>query len=98
MVMSTLTEKIRVMECFDNGGKVQSYSYSQRRWHDDEKPTWNWQNCEFRIKPEPLELWALLPAEGIGARHVCFTSSKKELTEQFNPEGYRVVKLREVVE
>jgi len=47
-------EKIEVMQAWDAGEPLQIKDYNDE-WLDfptDSEPTWNWDNCDYRIKPK----------------------------------------------
>jgi hypothetical protein len=46
-------EAIRVMQAFVDGKEVQFY-VGLDRWDTLISPDWNWQDCEYRIKPTPV--------------------------------------------
>ena len=46
--MSTIEEKIAVMQAFANGAKVE-WSYGGK-WLETNDPCWNWGSCEYRVK------------------------------------------------
>jgi len=56
----TTDEKIAVMRHFDNGGKIQLRSRSapcDDYWIDELSPTWNFGQCDYRIKRVAREWW-----------------------------------------
>ena len=55
--MKTLKEMMKVMEHFDNGGKVEFKDKSIDGWNGDNSPDWNWAFYEYRIKQEPKTDW-----------------------------------------
>ena len=50
----SLEEKIKVMQHFSTGGKVESKrkSEEEERWEDNTLPRWNWDYMHYRIKPK----------------------------------------------
>ena len=47
-------EKIKIMQAWDAGQPLQIKDYNDE-WLDfptDSEPTWNWDNCDYRIKPK----------------------------------------------
>ena len=59
-------EKIEVMQAWDAGEPLQIKDYNDE-WLDfptDSEPTWNWDNCDYRIKPKLKELWATYDSSG----------------------------------
>jgi len=53
-------EMIEVMQAFEDGKEVQSrYSESElgADWFEASDPCWDWDEFEYRIKPEPKEVW-----------------------------------------
>ncbi len=52
-------EKIKVMQHFEDGGKIQKTSRNKDNWNDWEfvhAPAWSWNMWTYRIKPKPVEL------------------------------------------
>ena len=55
----TLSEKIKVMQYFEQGGEVECrrmYSPPSTKWEANDNPQWDWITFEYRIKPKPVEL------------------------------------------
>lgn len=50
--MKTLKEKIAVMQAVDEGKQIQCLNYKDR-WVDIYTPVWNWEENDYRVKPEP---------------------------------------------
>lgn len=64
--MKTTEEMIEVMQGWENGKEIQQkYLYGSDMVHSwtaqavmsDGKPIWNWASIDYRIKPEPKEIW-----------------------------------------
>jgi len=58
--MSTLQEKIAVMQAFAEGENVEYrgiYSTDDYEWQDMPTPSWDWNSFEYRVKREPREWW-----------------------------------------
>ena len=51
--MITTKEKIKVMQAFEDGKKIEGKPKGKDDWTICDYPSWNWQSCEFRIKKEP---------------------------------------------
>jgi len=52
--MSTTQEKIAVMQAFIDGAAIESRSRSEADcWMRLGDPCWNWEMCEYRVKPVP---------------------------------------------
>lgn len=52
----TTKEKIEVMKAYAEGKKIEWKPKGCQGWDEwtfNEEPTWNWNECDFRIKPEP---------------------------------------------
>lgn len=52
-----------VMLHYANGGEVQLKASSQSEWASyGDSPHWDWERCEYRIKPQPVEVkaWAVV--------------------------------------
>ena len=52
--MSDIAYKIKVMQHFENGGKVESVNrLNGGTWKQNNDPAWNWDFNQYRIKEEP---------------------------------------------
>jgi len=63
----TLKEKIKIMEHYENGGKVDYIGmYDAGEWRDCPNPIWDWSNYEYRIKPQwkPRKLERVMTEDG----------------------------------
>ncbi len=49
-------EAIIVMQAFVDGAEIESTS-AREEWHPIIESVWNWDDCEYRIKPSPREFW-----------------------------------------
>lgn len=47
-------EQIEIMKAYDEGKHIQSRAWGGSVWVDEEKPEWNWDECEYRINPVDL--------------------------------------------
>ena len=55
--MTTLAEKIAIMQAFADGKTIQYYNEDMEEWRPARAPIWNWQDKEYRIKPaEPKQV------------------------------------------
>jgi len=53
--MTTLKEKIEIMEWFEEGGEVEVASYADENdWQKCNNPVWNWINMEYRKVSAPV--------------------------------------------
>lgn len=50
--MSTIQEKIAVMQAYADGKEIQVRVIGYGEWVRSVEPTWSWGGCEYRIKPE----------------------------------------------
>ena len=93
--MSDTAYKIKVMQAFEDGKKIQS-SYGGK-WEDNCDPRWDWPKVEYRIKPEPLELWVnffpnnLPLTEGSLYVHVDEEEAEKDRDEKAKKYHFRQV-------
>ena len=54
--MSTLAEKIAVMQAFERGEKIEVTGHGYE-WSTSTVPVLNWSDCDYRIaKPEPKKI------------------------------------------
>jgi len=54
----THDEMIAVITHHKNGGKVEWSYKGQDIWLHAEDPCWDFENCKFRPKPEPMAIYA----------------------------------------
>jgi hypothetical protein len=62
--MMTHDEMIAVIAHHKNGGNVQGKGINTDKWSDIEDPLWEFSISDYRIKPEPLVLWAAFYPDG----------------------------------
>lgn len=51
----TTKEKIAVMQAYLDGKQIQTRRIDRDDWWDNDCPTWDWERCVYRIKPEEEE-------------------------------------------
>jgi len=51
--MKTTKEKITIMEAFDNGAEIEVAVFGGTVWTTSECPSWNWIDCDYRVKETP---------------------------------------------
>lgn len=54
----TIKDKIAVMEAFARGRSIQYKTPLGREyyiWRDVEEPKWNWEECDYRVKPKLVD-------------------------------------------
>ena len=49
--MKTVQEQIAVMQAFADGKKIEYYSPGCDEWIQTNRPTWNWAEYYYRVKP-----------------------------------------------
>ena len=58
-----LKEQIEIMTHYLNGGEVECVEKGNKNWEIVTKPLWNWDDSEYRIKPEKqkvtIEKWLI---------------------------------------
>ena len=52
MTVQEIREAAKVMEAYANGKKIQ-YLNDDNEWIDAPNPLFDWDNCVYRIKPQP---------------------------------------------
>lgn len=72
--------------------KVEFFYLGQ--WHICNKPTFNFAGTKYRVKPEPMILYAIVNKSG----SVLFVDEKREGLEVSVMKGNRIVKFIEVME
>lgn len=71
MAMTTLAEKIAVMQAALEGKQIQTKAIESKEWIDVTyiNPTWNWQECDYRVKPESRRVWVNFYPSGTCQAH-----------------------------
>jgi len=78
--MTTLQEKIAVMQAFADGREIES-TRSGSAWGVNTSPVWNWLECEYRVKREPREWWVnVYPEESSSIAHLSRTAADCDAT------------------
>ena len=69
--MTTLREKIEVMQAFERGEEIEAVRnrYVDTKWNSTQNPLWDWDTFTYRIKPKPkqvvvIEKWLLREING----------------------------------
>lgn len=84
-------KNIEIMKAWVDGKEIQARELNNakvRTWNSVVYPSWNFHSCEFRIKPEPMELWIYVNPDGSVVPHG-FETECKDCTKK---------KFREVIE
>ena len=91
----THDEMIAVITAHKEGKTIQFRWRSEIKWQDTACPAWNFGDHDYRVKPEPLEIWVNVYSDGtIGGD----MSGKKEMCAMSCGYGGRTVKFREVLD
>lgn len=66
----TTAEKILIMQAFEEGKEIEFTTYygihfSQSALKGDTNLVWNWEECDYRIKPQPAPIPMTIPWEAI---------------------------------
>lgn len=88
----TYDEMIEVIEAVKDGKTIEFFYLGQ--WHICNKPTFNFDDTKYRVKPEPMVLYAIVNKSG----EVLFVDEKREGLEVSVMKGNRIVKFIEAVE
>lgn len=48
---------IEVMEAWLDDEIIECHSDFQDDWYELEEASWNWKDCDYRVKPHGRELW-----------------------------------------
>lgn len=62
--MMTHDEMISVIQAHKDGKTIQIKGNISGEWNDADSPRFNFVQCTYRIKPEPLVLWAEYKHDG----------------------------------
>lgn len=97
-------ELLPIMKAFGDGNDIQYYSPSKDVWIDTERPQFS-DGLTFRIKPEPIERWAVEYSDG-----EVLTEASKDAAEKLlhgfakghrlsvSYHAVRILKMREVTD
>lgn len=89
---------LSVMVAYANGGEVQHRVRGQTNgWRDVEAPSWTWGSAEYRVKPAPVEFWAVLNDDSTPIQ--CYVQryiAERHLAGNFNTPNWRIAHMREV--
>jgi hypothetical protein len=58
--MKDTQEKIYIMNEYLDGVDIEFKHYTQEDWklfESEDEPVWNWVDCDYRVKKEPLTIW-----------------------------------------
>lgn len=58
-IIHTTQEKIGIMTAHLEGKPIECRHKLMKDWHGDANPAWDWANYEYRVKPQPKELWVV---------------------------------------
>jgi len=76
--MTTTAEKIEIMQAYENGKAIEYKGKNSEMWIPNECPTWGWDMCDYRIKPEPeIEQGNLLDMVQVHLSH--WTSEERDV-------------------
>ena len=87
--MKTAAEKIAVMQAYERGEKIELFNGV---WVDCCEPVWNWDACNYRIAPKPLECLVVTLNERLISVYTIGT------TLTLVDENAKIHKMREVIE
>ena len=87
-----------IIQAFAEGKTIQWRDPVKDTWVDESVPNWN-PSAEYRIKPDPREVWAVLGPSNV-IEHVCCTKLDAErwMGDVAFVLGYRVGKGRVVMD
>lgn len=63
--MTTLQEKIAVMQAFADGKAIECSPFGPADWAPVSSPAWNWDEYDYRVKREPREFVVIKHPNGI---------------------------------
>ena len=95
--MTTLDEKIKVMQAYKNGKTIEYKEGREKNWKTTNTPAWDWYNWDYRIKEEPkkkVKLYQVL-LKYVTDYHISlkFFKTEQEAIYHFDGSGFIVIKL-----
>jgi len=96
-IPNTITAKyVEVMQAFLKGESIQVRCPSTGIWTSAERPIWDFNNYEYRVKP--LEARTVWVNTYRGERHTCFADKDEAVSLARRPSALRVaVEFKEVL-
>ena len=95
--MKTLREMISVMQACEDGKKIEVSCYmldkETERWIDDVSPVWEWARYQYRIKSEPLIIYASVSTDG---HNTVFDASAYKENLNTAIADRKIIKLQEI--
>ena len=85
-------DKITIMQAYANGEELQ-FKYRDT-WKQVNTPNWDWVQYDYRIKPEPLEIWVNTYPGNIAAH----STEKSAIKTAKGNALYVAVHMREVID
>lgn len=70
---------------------VAARSSEEREWWIATNPTWNFEKFDYKIKPDPIEAWALVNKSG-KVHDLYYFESGAQMAKEKNP-GSKIVRL-----
>ena len=92
--MKTTKEMIEVMQAFEDGEQIEVLQTDECNWRCSDGPSWDWWECDYRIKHKPREVWIDVCEDG----RCGFAYKTKEDTEYQKAYAGKPIKFREVME
>ena len=98
--MNDLATKIKVMQAALDGKEIESYVMHCPRidWILDPSPEFNWEKRDYRIKPEPLELWVNVYEDFTSSPYANIDAAKRGRGKCADLTFVKTIKVREVIE
>jgi len=84
---------IKVMQAFVEGAEIEAKAKDHATTWYNATPSWDWEGFDYRIKRQPIEVWAYVTPGGVWLANPHNLSSGVSLGSDT-----QLVKLREVVE
>ena len=86
-----IDEMIAVLQAAKEGKKIQFRGSGHDKWEDTEEPIWDFYEIQYRVKPEPREVWVRVRDNG------CLSVYNHLEKEAAEAAGYKAVLFREVI-
>jgi len=91
----TNTEIIAVIQAAEAGKTIECRLGKLLDWHPVEEPIWDFSKWEYRVKPEPMEIWVNVYKRGIGQ---IYTNEQDAIKHCLDYATHTAVHFREVIE
>jgi hypothetical protein len=75
-------DAIKIMQAYVDGKTIET-RVRRDKWFENSSPGWNWEEAQYRIKPEPMEIEVWVNPDGSVVPHGFHELSKRSVLKKF---------------